>query len=97
MPDRPVPSPTRRRLEEVSRPPLVRLTALPKSVVPIATVVLLAVGVLAPPEVGLVALGLVALFVAWLTYLAWPAVRAGGRLVRLLMLALVLVLAATRL
>ena len=30
------------------------------------------------------ALGLVALFVAWLTFLAWPAVTAGGRLIRLL-------------
>jgi hypothetical protein len=97
VPEHPVPSPTRRRLENHSRPVLVRLTALPKPVVPIATIALLTIGVLAPPAVGLVALGLVALFVAWLTFLAWPAVSVGGRLVRLLMVGLVLVLAATRL
>ena len=52
MPEHPVPSPTRRRLENRSRPLLVRLTALPKPAVPIATVALLTIGVLAPPAVG---------------------------------------------
>lgn len=70
---------------------------MPGPAVPIATVALLTVGVLAPPAVGLVALGLVALFVAWLTFLAWPAIGAGGRLVRLAMVVLVLVLGWTRL
>lgn len=70
---------------------------MPKAAVPIATVALLAVGVIAPPAVGLIALALVALFVAWLTFLAWPAVGAGGRLVRVLMIALVLLLGYTRL
>lgn len=108
MPDRTAPdrrrpdpsgagSPARRRLEDLSRPLLVRLTKLPPAAVPIATVALLAVGVLAPPVVGLVALALVAVFVAWLTSLAWPAVGVGGRLVRIAMVVLVGVLAVSRL
>jgi hypothetical protein len=97
VPEHPVPSPARRRLEDRSRPLLLRLTALPKPAVPIATIALLTIGVLAPPVIGLVALCLVALFIAWLTFLAWPAVSVGGRLIRLLMVGLVLVLAFTRL
>ena len=89
-------SPARRRVEHLSRPALARLTRLPKPAVPVATVALLAVGVVAPPTVGLVALTLVALFVAWLTILAWPAVNMGGRLVRVAMVGLVVLLGYTR-
>ncbi len=98
MPERPATvSPTRQRVEQLSRPALVRLTGMPKAAVPIATVALLAFGVIAPPAVGLVALALVALFVAWLTFLAWPAVGVGGRLVRMAMIGLVVLLGYTRL
>lgn len=91
------PIPLRTRLEVVSRPLLVRLTALPRPVVPLATVVLFAVAVLAPPPVALVALVLVGLFVLWLTVLAWPAVGVGGRLMRVAAVGLVVVLGLTRL
>jgi hypothetical protein len=90
------PSPLRARLEVVSRPALVRLTALPKQAVPLVTVALFAVAVLAPAPVALVALVLIGLFLVWLTFLAWPALSAGGKLMRLVMVGLVVVLGATR-
>ena len=90
------PLPLRTRLEVASRPLLVRLTALPKQAVPLVTVALFAVAVLAPPAVGLVALVLIGLFLVWLTFLAWPALGVGGKIVRLIMVALVVVLGATR-
>ena len=91
MPDT-APSPLRARLEDVSRPLLVRLTALPKPAVPLASVVLFAVAVLAPAPVAAVALVLIGLFLVWLTFLAWPALGVGGRLIRLVMLGLVVLL-----
>ena len=95
MPDT-APSPLRARLEVVSRPALVRLTALPKQAVPLVTVALFAVAVLAPAPVALVALVLIGLFLVWLTFLAWPALSVGGKLMRLVMVGLVVVLGATR-
>ena len=51
---------------------------------------------LAPPAVGLVALVVIGLFLLWLTFLAWPALTVGGKLMRLVMVGLVVVLGATR-
>ena len=90
------PLPLRTRLEVASRPLLVRLTALPKQAVPLATVALFAVAVLTPPPVALVALVLIGLFLVWLTFLAWPALGVGGRAMRLVMIGLVVVLGVTR-
>lgn len=97
MPAGPTTPPTlRASVERTTRPLLLRLHALPGPVVPLATVVLVAIGVLAPPAVGLVALAVVALFVCWISYLSWPVVTGSGRAVRVVMVALVLVLALTR-
>ena len=90
------PSPLRARLEGVSRPVLVRLTRLPKQAVPLGMVALFAVAVLAPAPLAIAALVVIGVFLLWLTFLAWPAVGAGGKLVRLGMIALVLVLGLTR-
>jgi len=91
------PTPTlRASVERTTRPLLLRLHALPGVVVPLATVALVAVGVLAPPVVGLVALLVVALFVVWISYLSWPVVPASGRVVRVVMVGLVVALALTR-
>jgi hypothetical protein len=87
----------RQQVERTSKPLLLRLHQLPRAVVPLGTVVLVLVGVLAPPAVGLVALAAVALFVAWIAYLSWPIVSGTGRLLRLVMVALVVVLALSRL
>ncbi|MCW2810737.1 MAG: hypothetical protein JWP61_1195 [Friedmanniella sp.] len=86
----------RRQVETASRPALVRLHALPRPLVPLLTVVLVAVGLLAPRPVGLAALALVFAFVAWIGFLSWPAVPLSGRLMRLLMLALIVAMAVVR-
>jgi hypothetical protein len=86
----------RARVEAVSRPVLQRLHAMPQMVTPLITIVLLAVGVLAPLPVGLVALALVLLFVAWIAYLSWPVASTGGRIWRVLILVLIVALAVTR-
>lgn len=90
------PSPLRARLEVASRPLLVRLTALPKPVVPLVSVVLFAVAILAPPPVAVAALVVIGLFLLWLTFLAWPAIGAGGRLMRVVMVGLVVVVGLNR-
>ncbi|MGI3783060.1 MAG: DUF6703 family protein [Janthinobacterium lividum] len=95
MPDT-APSPLRARLEVVSRPALVRLTGLPKQAVPLVTVALFAVAVLAPSPVAVVALVVIGLFLVWLTFLAWPALGAGGKVMRLVLVGLVVVLGLTR-
>ena len=86
----------RARVEKASRPILVRLHAMPQMLVPLVTIVLLAVGVLAPLPVGLVALALVLLFVGWIAYLSWPVASVGGRIWRVLILALLVALGAIR-
>ncbi|CAA9339441.1 MAG: hypothetical protein AVDCRST_MAG61-3391 [uncultured Friedmanniella sp.] len=97
MPASPSTPTLRASVERSSRPLLLRLHGLPRAVVPLGTVVLVLVGVLAPRAVGLLALTLVGLFVGWIAYLSWPAVSASGRLVRVAMVALVVALALTRL
>ncbi len=92
------PAPTlRTQVEQVSRPLLVRMHRQPRPLVPLVTVILVAVGVLAPLPLAWLALTVVFAFVAWIAYLSWPAVTAGGRLMRVAMLALVVGLAITRL
>lgn len=89
-------SPLRRQVESRTRPLLIRLHRLPRPLIPLATVVAIAVGMLAPLRVALVALALVFCFVGWIAYVSWPVVPTSGRLIRVLMLGLVVVLAVTR-
>ena len=93
----PAPSPSLRvRIENASRPLLQRLHVLPQPVVPLLTIVLIAVGVLAPLPVGLVALALVLVLVGWIAYLSWPVAGTGGRIWRVLIVALLITLAVVR-
>jgi hypothetical protein len=87
----------RQQVERTSKPLLLRLHRLPRLVVPLATIALVLVGVLAAPAAGLVALAVVAVFVTWIAYLSWPVVSGSGRLMRVAMIVLVVVLALTRL
>lgn len=87
----------RSRIEAVSRPLLVRLHRMPGFVVPMVTVLLFAVGALAPVPIAMAALVLAFVFIAWIGYLSWPAVNTSGRLLRLAMLTLIVVLAGSRL
>ncbi len=86
----------RARVEDASRPLLTRLHALPSMLVPLGTVALIAIGVLAPLPVGLVALGVVLVFIGWIGYLSWPVASIGGKLWRLLIVALIITLGVVR-
>ncbi len=69
---------------------LLRLSQLPKLVIPGAMLALMLTGLAAPVPVALVALAVVALFVGWLAVLSWPVLDLKGRFVRGLMLGLVI-------
>ena len=98
MPSAPTspPASLRAQVETVSRPILARLHALPRLLVPLGTLVLVAIGAFAPVPVALLAFAVVFLFIAWIAYLSWPAVPVPGRLMRLAMLVLIVVLALSR-
>ena len=69
---------------------------MPQLVVPLITIVLIAVGVLAPLPIGLVALALVLLLVGWIGYLSWPVASVGGRIWRVVILLLIVALGVVR-
>ena len=70
---------------------------MPKLVVPLGTLVLVALGLFAPLSIALPALALVLFFFAWIAYLSWPVVSTGGKVLRGVMLGLVVAMAASRL
>jgi len=92
----PEPSSTRKQIENASRPTLLRLSALPKAVVPLGTLVLVALGLFMPLPIALPALALVFVFFLWIAYLSWPVVSTGGKVLRGIMLGLVVAMAASR-
>jgi uncharacterized protein DUF6703 len=87
---------TRKQIEDASRPTLVKLSSLPRLVVPLGTLVLVVLGLFAPLPIALPALALVFFFFAWIAYLSWPVVPTGGRVLRGVMLGLVIAMAASR-
>ena len=87
----------RQRVERRSRPLLVRLTATNRFALPVLSAALLLAGLTVPPAAGVPLLLVLALLVGWLSYLSWPVVEPGARVVRLVTLALVLGAAARRL
>ena len=94
----PEPAPgLRGRIERRSAPALLWFSSRPKVVLPALTVLLLLVGLVAPTPVGVPVLFVLALLIGWLSYLSWPVVSRSGRAVRVVMVALVLMLALTRL
>lgn len=72
-----------------SRKVLVRLSAMPPLVIPLAMMALLLAGLLAPLPVAIPCLILVLAFVGWLAALSWRVLDAKGRLLRGLMVGLV--------
>lgn len=85
------------RVNQRSYAALTRLHALPRWTVPVATVVLVFVGLYAGPILGGLCLLMVAAFLGWLAYLAWPKLGGAGRLGRCLVLGLLAGFALTRL
>jgi len=84
-----VSSPLRRAIERRSTGPLTWLATRPRWVPLVLVLALLLAGLLAPPAIGAVCLLALALVLLWLTYLAWPKLEMGGRLVRLLVVVVV--------
>jgi hypothetical protein len=87
----------RARVHQRSYAALTRLHALPRWTVPVATVVLVFVGLYSGPVLGGICLLVVAAFLGWLAYLAWPQLGGGGRVGRCLVLVLLAGLALGRL
>lgn len=65
---------------------LSRLHAMPRWAVPLATVVLVFIGLSAGPVLGGLCLLAIAFFLSWLAYLAWPQLPRQGRVLRMVVL-----------
>ena len=82
-------TPFRRRVELRAGPFLVLMARLPRVVPFLVVLGLLVVGLLLGGGTGAALLGVLALFLALLLFLAWPALEPQGRLIRLLVIAIV--------
>jgi hypothetical protein len=89
-------SPARRALERGSLPLLTWLARLPRAVPFLVLLALLVGGILLGGPLGAVLVGLVALVVAWLLVLAWPALTGVERLGRVAVLLLAVALAVVQ-
>ena len=99
-PDRPTSSShgaARATLERLSLPLLTRVARLPRAVPFLVLLALLVAGVVVGGPLGAVLIGLVALVVAWLLALAWPALTGVERLGRVAVLLLAVALFAVQL
>jgi hypothetical protein len=85
----------RESVESASYPVVRRLAEWPKWAPFLLILALMVAGVLIP-TVGWILIALVAVFLTWLLYLAWPRLTAVDRLMRLAVIAIVIVAAVTR-
>jgi hypothetical protein len=76
-------------VERRSAPVLTWLSMQPKVLLPLGSLALLLGGFLAPPVLAVPMLLLLLVLMAWLTYLSWPAVQGGGRVVRVMTVLLI--------
>jgi len=76
---------------------MTRLARLPRLVPFVTLLVLLLAGMLIRGAVGFVVMSLAALFVAWILYLAWPALTSTQRLMRFAVLLLAVTMALVQL
>jgi len=79
-----VPGSIRDKIERRSIVALTYLNSLPRPATFGLVMVLLLAGVLTTGILAAIALGMVALFLAWLLYVGWPRMSPGGRVLRLL-------------
>ena len=89
-------SPARRTVEQRSATPLLWLHQLPRWLAPVLAVALLVTGLAAGEWAGAVALAGLAVVLAWLASLSWPHLSAQGRLLRVAVIGLVLLVAVFR-
>ncbi|CAN5236966.1 hypothetical protein BH20ACT5_BH20ACT5_20050 [soil metagenome] len=90
-------SPMRRAIEVRSAPILQALVALPRWVLFLALVAAVAGGLLLTGVAAFALLGTIAVFLAWLAFLAWPVLTSGQRVLRALTVLLVAAAAVARL
>jgi hypothetical protein len=90
-PPSPAPAGTglRASVERASVGPLVTLTRLPRWIPGLGIGALLVIGLFVPGALGALALVPVALLLTWLTFLSWPVLGYGPRLLRLAVLLVV--------
>ncbi|MEP7020765.1 MAG: DUF6703 family protein [Pseudonocardiales bacterium] len=79
-----MPGRMRDKIERRSIVALTYLNSLPRPVTFSLVMLLLLAGVLTTGILAAVALGIVALFLAWLLYVGWPQMSPAGRVLRLL-------------
>ena len=84
----------RERIEKKSAAPLLFLRQLPSALVPAAAAVLLFAGIALRGPGGAVCLLILAAFMGWIGYISWPSADSRGRLVRLLVIAVLVAFAA---
>ncbi len=84
-----MPSPLRRAIETRSAAPLAWLVTRPRWLPFLLVLGLLLGGLFAPAPVAVALLAVLLLLLGWLTFLAWPKLPSGSRVVRLVVLALV--------
>jgi hypothetical protein len=82
-------SAARARLERFSAPVLLRLHRMPKPVVPLLMVALLAVALFVGGFAGVACLAALFLMLGWLTALSWPVTTTRGRTSRVVVLVLI--------
>ncbi len=85
-----MPEPCRRRVEQRSAALLGRLRRLPTWLPLVVVLGLTVAGLLLRGPGGALLLAVLALLLGWLCYLSWPVLQPSGRLVRVLVIALVL-------
>ena len=90
-------SPARQRFEDLSRPWLLRMQALPTFVIPVLMAVLLFLGLVLPYWWAGFALLAIGLFLNWLTAVSWPGISGASRALRVVVDVSVLGLAVLRL
>ncbi|WP_017536653.1 DUF6703 family protein [Nocardiopsis halophila] len=76
--------PLRRRIEQASAVPLVWLHQAPRWILPVAMAGVFIAGLLLAGPLGGLLLVVLAAFIGWLAFLAWPGLRTGERAMRLL-------------
>lgn len=84
--------PLRHAVERHSAVPLVWLHNAPRWILPVVMALVFIGGLLLTGVIGAVLLGVLALFIGWLGFLAWPTLNSGARAMRVLVVAILLAL-----
>jgi hypothetical protein len=80
----------------LSAPVLIRMNVMPKWFVPLVLAAFLIGGLVIPSRLSGLLLLVVAAFLGWLVAISWPLVKPRGRLLRVAVVALVVVVAVFR-